>query len=195
MVSTSAVKLVAGVTLNHTLLPSPLFAAPVVQPDGSGGSLEPVVAPEVSSITENVLELITVAAEISSLGGVGPVTVSRQPGGFIPEHAAPEAVVAWKFGFEEPPPGGGLLAVTKKIPPNCRQLLSTVAVRLVGLLLEGGVRSCVSATVVLLRNPLPVSVSVSGCWAGAEAAVGEIVLTAGAFERIVKGSALVIEGL
>ena len=42
---------------------------------------------------------------------------------------------AKKIGFVDPPPGGGFVAVTKKMPPNCKQLDCTVAVRLVDVTL------------------------------------------------------------
>jgi hypothetical protein len=129
MVSTSAVTELVGVYLNQTLFAAPLFAALLVQLEGSAGSELEVVAPDVSSVVEKVFEPIDIGAEKLSFEGAGPVTVRRQPGGFMLVQAVPNGeFAATRFGLDEPPPGCGLFAVTKKMPPYWRQFPGIVAV-------------------------------------------------------------------
>ena len=84
------------------------------QLDGMAGSLELVVAPEVSSIVLNVFDVIFVGVEKLSLVGAGAVIASKQPAGVELLHPPPNGDgAATLLGFEDPPPGRGLLAETK----------------------------------------------------------------------------------
>lgn len=183
MVSMLAVPLAVGTTLYQMVLTLPVGACPLICEHAGVGSFVSVVAPELSLVSVNEVEVMLIAPAKLSLAGAGATTVK----------VGRVTVCVVKVA---PPPGGGFSTPTELVLPKFAiKAAGTVAVSCVALTnvvvilvkLVSGLR----ITFELVWRFVPVTVmSVSGEFTGA--LTGATLEIVGGWPITVKGREFVV---